>query len=95
MSSRNRRLSASARDKAAAIFKALQKAAEGRQHSLSPNDAIADASHGLHEAGIETEYFALADPQSLEQLNAWPDGNAVLLFAGYLEGVRLIDNLRC
>jgi len=95
MSSRNRRLSASARDKAAAIFKALQKAAEGRQYSLSPNDAIADASHGLHEAGIETEYFALADPQSLEQLNAWPDGNAVLLFAGYLEGVRLIDNLRC
>jgi pantoate--beta-alanine ligase len=95
MSSRNRRLSTSGREKAAGIFKALQQAADGRQQGLPPNAAIAAASHWLHAAGIETEYFALADPQSLEPLNNWPDGNAVLLFAGYLEGVRLIDNLRC
>lgn len=95
MSSRNRRLSASGREKAAGIFKALQQAADGRLQSLSPNDAIEAASHWLQAAGIETEYFALADPKSLEPLNNWPDGNGVLLFAGYLEGVRLIDNLRC
>ena len=95
MSSRNRRLSASGREKAAAIFQALKQAADGRQQGLTPADAIASASHWLQEAGIETEYFALANPQNLEELHNWPDTDAVLLFAGYLEGVRLIDNLRC
>lgn len=95
MSSRNRRLSAAGREKAAAIYQALQQAANGRKAGLDPNTAIAAASRLLQEASIETEYFALANPRSLEPLNAWPAADAVLLFAGYLEGVRLIDNLRC
>lgn len=95
MSSRNRRLSPAARERAAAIYQALQHAVAAGKQGLTPGEAIASASRLLQEAGIESEYFALADALSLEPLDAWPAGNAVLLFAGYLEGVRLIDNLRC
>jgi pantoate--beta-alanine ligase len=95
MSSRNRRLSAAGREKAAAIYQALQRAAAGRNDGTAPASAIENASALLKNAGIETEYFALADPQSLATLHEWPQREAVLLFAGYLEGVRLIDNIRC
>lgn len=95
MSSRNRRLSAEGRARAGAIYKALQQAAEGRSAGIAPANAIADASKLLQDAGIETEYFALADTRQLQPCDQWPEEESVLLFAGYLEGVRLIDNLRC
>jgi len=88
-------MSEDARSRASAIYRALQAAAKGRSVGLAPTASIQKATLILQEAGIETEYFTLADARHLQPLEHWPKEDAVLLFAGYLEGVRLIDNLRC
>ncbi|MEY3984287.1 MAG: hypothetical protein RL160_1846, partial [Bacteroidota bacterium] len=94
MSSRNKRLSPEARAKAPAIIKALQRiCAEKQEQPLQ--ELISTARDYLLQNDIQTEYLELANPETLESLNDWSAGPQVLLYAGYLEGVRLIDNLQC
>ena len=80
MSSRNRRLSDEGRAKAAALFTALKQ--------LYHTGKISD----LAKAGFsKTEYFTLADPQTLAPVTDLTRSR-VALAAAWIEGVRLIDN---
>lgn len=93
MSSRNRRLSPEAREKAPALFKAMQEV----KSSLQPGSLYSLLENGkaqLLQAGFNPEYFAIADAQTLAPVTDW-DGKQklVLLAAAFLDGVRLIDNL--
>ena len=94
MSSRNSRLSEAGRLNAPAIYRALQQICH-KKHKLPLSELLREARSNLLEHQIETEYLELAVPETLETLEEWSEIPAVLLFAGYLEGVRLIDNLRC
>ncbi len=94
MSSRNRRLSAEGRLKAPTIFQALQQICAQKQQGVVPQ-LLAEARAFLERHNISTEYLELAVPETLEPLNHWTSDPAVLLFAGHLEEVRLIDNMRC
>lgn len=94
MSSRNRRLSDAARAAAPVIFQALQEIC-AHKHSLPLNTALEKARSLLLSHHVETEYLELAVPANLDILNDWHEEPTVLLFAGYLDGVRLIDNLMC
>lgn len=94
MSSRNSRLSEAGRINAPAIYRALQEICH-QKHKTPLPELLRQARSYLLQHQIETEYLELAVPDTLDTLEQWPETPAVLLFAGYLEGVRLIDNLRC
>lgn len=88
MSSRNRYLSASGRSRAAVIPRAL--AAAGRQRTA---DAAREAALEVlnAEPAVAVEYVAVTSTD----LGAPPDaGEARILIAAKLEGVRLIDNAK-
>jgi len=78
MSSRNLRLSEKARENAGAIYQVLT-------HLLHQRISIDMAKEQLEKKEIEIEYLCEL-PQDYNKLRAW-------VFAGYLEGVRLIDNV--
>jgi len=91
-SSRNRRLSAASRQRAPAIFQALQfvrkNKAEGWIKLKEQGWQI------ISDAGMEPEYFELADAVTLEpREKIEPDGRNIVLVAAWIDGVRLIDNL--
>ncbi len=93
MSSRNLRLSAEGRSRAAAIYKGLTLIRQ-HQHSDTFTALQNDCIRSLAAQNIETEYLALADTDNLQLLDDFQAGSRmVVLFAGRLEGVRLIDNL--
>jgi len=92
LSSRNRRLSGAARERAVALSRALAAADEAVRAGVS--DAVAvrrRALDVLSDAGVEVDYFELADPDTLAPLER-VEGSALALVAGRVEGVRLIDN---
>ncbi len=91
MSSRNTRLSPEGLQKAALIYEMLD---DLKENVADFNKHAAAWTNKLKLSGIETEYVqlvALPDMQ-IPQENAVPD-RAAIVFAGYLEGVRLIDNV--
>lgn len=96
MSSRNMRLTATGREQAADIYRALAYI-QSNLSSDTPRatmDAAKEKFLSSHHWRIE--YLELRDSRDLSEINldAW-DTNIpyVALFAGWLEGVRLIDNL--
>ncbi len=93
MSSRNMRLSAVGLEKATHIYKALKMVRELKKH-IEPFDALKYARHILTQNGIEVEYLALANADTLIESKKWlrKDKNVVLV-AAWVEGVRLIDNI--
>lgn len=94
MSSRNTLLSIEARQKAAAIFEAMNQTM-AQQHENSFNFLQQKALHLLEAVGFEPEYFLLANANTLELLQDFDHSlNMVVLVAAKIEGVRLIDNLR-
>lgn len=94
MSSRNLRLTAQDREKATAIYRSLQWI----KTTIRPGTTLAlseAAEKILLEAGFDkVDYISIADAQSLEPIENW-DGQLpiVALAAGFLSGVRLIDNI--
>ena len=93
LSSRNARLRASSRHQAQIIPRALQAIAhlhlqgEIRSHVLkSEGHKFLDAEPNIH-----VEYLEVVDQATLEIVDE--ARNAVVLFAGEIDGVRLIDNL--
>jgi pantoate--beta-alanine ligase len=91
MSSRNTRLSAEGLQKAAAIYKELATVASERNNF--PQN-IQKAGDRLSKLGFDIEYLdlvALPDLNRAQEL--LPQTSMALVFAGYLEGVRLIDNV--
>ncbi len=94
LSSRNERLSTEGTHTARHIYKTL-KWLGSVCGEMKWKEARKTAREKLNAAGIETEYLEIALPLSLEVLSNWPrpGQEVVICFAGYLEGVRLIDNI--
>lgn len=94
MSSRNERLSATKREKAAFIYKSLLKFKE-RCFFKPLEEALATTIKYLSSIeGAEVEYFICVDGESLQEVNALNDALyvAVLTVVKY-DGVRLLDNI--
>ena len=94
MSSRNLRLSDADREKASAIYRALQwiktNIEPGPTETMSAN-----AGKMLTDAGFDKiDYISIAHAQNLEPIEHW-DGQTplVALAAAFISGVRLIDNI--
>ena len=94
MSSRNLRLSSSAKEKATAIYKTLLQIKEDI-HSKDINTIKKEATQNLLKAGFtKVDYVEIADANTLEPLYQLNNKTkAVALIAAYIDGIRLIDNL--
>ncbi|HEV2981057.1 MAG TPA: pantoate--beta-alanine ligase [Solirubrobacteraceae bacterium] len=92
MSSRNQLLSPDERRRASAIPAALAAAEQAVAAGESAADAIARAaSDTLAAAGLEPEYVALVDPETLEPLQSL-FASGLLVLAVRVGSVRVIDN---
>ncbi len=93
MSSRNRLLSPEERQRATALYRALQLAAA--RIGSGEHDAAAIASAASTEItlmpGIELEYFELVDPESFAPVGH-VDRAVIAVVAARVGGIRLIDN---
>lgn len=93
MSSRNLRLSATAKQQAAAIYKALSFIK--RNISTMPVQQLEkEASAIMFNAGFEKiDYIEICDADTLKPVTDNHKNKMVALTAAFIEGVRLIDNL--
>lgn len=95
MSSRNQRLSENQRAIAPVFYKALLMAKE----QIDRGDSIEKVKLSIHQmldrySGITLEYFEAAHTQNLKLLDRVTDpDHTILLIAGYVGQIRLIDNL--
>lgn len=93
MSSRNRRLNDTEREKAGAIYQSMVLVKE----NLNKEDfgvLKQNATTLLEKAGFRIDYVEIADAATLLMLNKWNNNKkAVVLVAASLNEVRLIDNL--
>lgn len=95
MSSRNRRLDPAARAAAPLLHQVLAAAAAQVRQGVSPAQVRAEAEATLaREPLLTPEYLEVADAQTLQPLEQYAPGRAVVLcVAAHLGGVRLIDNV--
>lgn len=95
LSSRNNRLTDTGRGVAQQINKALHLAAEAIKNGLSIKASLALAADHLHlYQEIKLEYLLLVNLKDLQVVEtANGSDQLVLCFAGYIEQIRLIDNL--
>lgn len=95
MSSRNRRLSPEEREKAPIFYQLLSEAKRAIREGTPWSEVKSDVKASIERVpGASLEYFEAADARSLRVLDAIHDsGNVLLLTAGYVGRVRLIDNL--
>jgi pantoate--beta-alanine ligase len=92
MSSRNMRLTPEQRQKATAIYKALQSILTGWQMGHpSKTGLISTATKILEQADFRVDYIEIADSKTLEPKGGGP--GAVALIAAFMGEVRLIDNM--
>ncbi len=89
LSSRNVRLSSRGRRQARALSAALAAAAE----TPGPASELRERMRAsLEAAGVHVAYAEVVDPVHLRALSDHESGVARALLAGWVEGVRLIDN---
>lgn len=94
MSSRNTRLSAEQRKKAIIFYESLQEARELLKKGSSMKDVQRVIKSKCENSQVQLEYLELAEESNLTLLENVSDKNkAILLIAGYVGEVRLIDNL--
>lgn len=96
MSSRNTRLNAEQRKKAITLYKNLQRASELIKKGDTMNSVREMVESTFSKIDdVKLEYFELADSSNLMSLKNVADktDQAILLIAGYVGEVRLIDNL--
>ncbi len=92
MSSRNQRLSQEGLSKASSIFAGLSQGMQVLKETRNKTKTKEQIQKIVEAACIEVEYIEIADPKTL--LPADTDlRQMVICFAGFLEGVRLIDNI--
>lgn len=92
MSSRNVHLQGADRERALALRAALDAATEA--HAEGERDAAAvgaRARAAMQNFGVEPEYLALVDPNTLAPVTAL-DGEVLVAVAAVVGGTRLIDN---
>ncbi|MBN2638325.1 MAG: pantoate--beta-alanine ligase [Bacteroidales bacterium] len=95
MSSRNVRLNTEARKEAPFIYKTLQEAKRRRDHLCA--GPLRQMIINLFEANeqFKLEYFDIVDDKELQPIQHWNNNKGtVACVAGWLGGVRLIDNIR-
>lgn len=93
MSSRNERLTEKGKNAAGVIYYALNYCVKYAEFIDSRN--IQEKAKNMIEGIVEVEYLDFRDAESLNPIKEFEDGQGIFLsFAGYLEGVRLIDNVR-
>lgn len=93
MSSRNERLTAEQRKKAAKISEILFES-RNFANSKSPKDLIDWVVGKINEVeGLEVEYYDIVDGKSLQAVENWHD-DCVGCIAVFCGDVRLIDNIR-
>jgi pantoate--beta-alanine ligase len=95
LSSRNSRLTINGKEIAPQIFNSLQLAADNLSKGTPVTDAInAAKQHLLQFPAITLEYILLVNLKDLQVVESSNESNQlVLCFAGYVDGIRLIDNL--
>jgi pantoate--beta-alanine ligase len=92
MSSRNALLDPEQRSRARSLFEALETARGLAARGERSSEAVIDAAlHTLRSYGVDAEYVALVDPETLEPLERLA-GEALLAVAARIGDVRLIDN---
>jgi pantoate--beta-alanine ligase len=94
LSSRNKRLSSEQATMATAFSKALWFIQENKKTN-DVNTLIAEATERfIEKEAIELQYFTIANSETLEPLEKLSDAkHQVALIAGFIGGVRLIDEL--
>lgn len=96
MSSRNMRLPETAKEKASCIYRCLSYTIENKGQK-TPLEILEKAKTlHLNLPELTLEYLELRNAQDLSEISMdkWGDHiSYVALFAGWLEGVRLIDNM--
>ncbi len=90
MSSRNRRLSAEGRKQAVGLYRALSQAAESLRRQGTVENAQAQALSLIESAGLQADYVAIRDAETLQELTG-PAERWVILAAAWAQGVRLLD----
>jgi pantoate--beta-alanine ligase len=93
MSSRNMRLNESERKKAIVFYQALTEAKNRLKKGVSISDVKEFVKNKCESVeGIKLDYFELANAENLKSLESVTD-RAILLIAGFVGEIRLIDNL--
>ena len=92
LSSRNVRLTADDRTRALALSRALRAVQSAVDAGASGAEAREAGLAELAAVGIEPEYLALADPETLEPVDV-VDRPTLALVAAHVGPVRLIDNV--
>ncbi|WP_257658062.1 pantoate--beta-alanine ligase [Parapedobacter lycopersici] len=94
MSSRNVRLSATGRQQALALYRALLWI-KTDMTAKAPSTLREEAIRFLESSpGVQVEYVALCDAQTLETIDEFTETrSSVALVAAWVDGVRLIDNM--
>ena len=96
LSSRNKGLSDQSLAKAAQLFRTLSEIKKEAQQNLEISDLLTKKSQKLLDSGFEKiDYLEIRQEESLELVNKINFDTASRIFvAAYLDGVRLIDNLK-
>jgi pantoate--beta-alanine ligase len=93
LSSRNARLSAADRERATALRRGLDAAqAIVAAGETDPAPAEAAGRAAMRTAGVEPEYFAVVDPDTLDRVERI-DGRVLVVVAARVGPARLIDNV--
>jgi len=94
MSSRNQRLSADERGRAAILYTCLMRAREGLLAGKPVHALVDEVRSMCASKGVSLEYLAVADTKEFRLLNSIDDpSQAVILIAASVGSVRLIDNI--
>lgn len=95
MSSRNTRLRPELRVKASALYRSMQLCVDEYRGGMNARKAEELAMKRLVLDGFErVDYLAIVNENTLERINESGDRLARVISAGWLGGVRLIDNLK-
>lgn len=95
MSSRNQRLSEEGKKIASNIFKGLTKIEEGIQKREELAPLLKESLNFYNQIpDLEIEYLEAINPSNFESVTSYQHlEELAVCFAGYVEGIRLIDNL--
>ncbi len=94
MSSRNARLTVNGKQVSNLISRSLFNMKNGLDNGLSVDQVVEQAKEHLHNnSSIELEYLELVNPKTLAHASD-KDASIQACIAAWVDGVRLIDNLR-
>lgn len=94
MSSRNQRLSDDGRQRASVLYRSLEQTRKGILAGQDWQLLLKDSSNLCAAESVQLEYLAVADRNTFTLLDKVTEPHrAVILIAGHVEQVRLIDNL--